>query len=335
MHSIFDSGALGPILESRYDIGKITSCVLYRSYANDVFLITTGDGPRYYLKVYRRDWRNRSDVAWELRIQHHLLESGVSVATPVAQKDGSSILVLNAPEGKRAVVLYAEASGHKPTRPFTEELYGVFGQAAGRLHAALDTIPDVSGRGPDDVETLVLTPGRLLRERFEGLPSVQVSIDSVEKRLSAEIHERMPALDWGICHGDLTLDSFTIDDSGSITFFDFDLAALSWRARDPCGVYAASRLVPHARDFWSAFLAGYRSVRPFGEADEQAVPLMYAAYQFWDLGHHVSRWNAWSGQWRVTPALIAARLEETQRWIDTELPRAASTQGPALVGDPE
>jgi Ser/Thr protein kinase RdoA (MazF antagonist) len=319
IHSTFDPVALVPALEARYDLGEITDCVLYRRYANDVFRITTADRGAYYLKVHRKDWRSTSDVAWGLKIQGHLLTHGVPVARPVKRRDGSALTVLNAPEGERAAVLYAQAPGLKPQRPFSAELYTTFGRSAARLHTALDTLPDTSGRPPDGIETLVLCPGRVLRTLLDAVPDDRHAIDAIVIRLAREIDQRVSVLDWGICHGDLTLDNFTITEDGAITFYDFDLATLSWRARDPCGVYAASRLLPHAQDFWAAFLAGYRAVRRFSAEDERAVPLMYAAHQFWDLGHEVSRWSRWSGQWRVSQETITARLNEIQHWIDTEL----------------
>ncbi len=144
-------------------------------------------------------------------------------------------------------------------------------------------------------------------------------VNRIVDHLSTELDRLCPALDWGVCHGDLTLDNFTITESERITFIDFDLASTSWRARDLSGVYAFSRLDPEAGNFWEAFLGGYRTVRPFGVTDERSVPLMHAVNQLWDLGHELSRWSAWSGEWRVSPAAIRLRLEEIQRWIETEL----------------
>lgn len=319
IHSTFDPAALVPVLDARYDLGEITDCVLYRSYANDVFRVTTADRGEYYLKVHRRDWRSAPDVAWGLRVQGHLLTHGVSVARPIERRDGSTLTVLHAPEGERAAVLYAQAPGAKPQRPLSAELYTTFGQAAARLHTALDTLPDTSGRPPDDVETLVLSPGRILRTLFDPASDGRHQIDATVQHLAREIDRRASGLDRGICHGDLTLDNLTVTEDGAITFYDFDLAALSWRVRDPCGVFAYSRQVPEARDFWAAFLTGYRAVREFRDEDERATPLMYAVQQFWDLGHEVSRWSHWSGQWRVSPAFVTSRLEEIQDWIDAEL----------------
>lgn len=319
IHSIFDPAALVPVLEARYPIGRIDRCVLERSYANDVFQLDAAGGGRYYLKVHRSDWRTQADVDWDLGIQRHLLTNGVAVARPVAAKDGLALTELEAPEGVRAAVLYAEAPGRKPERPFTADLYERFGCAAAGMHATFDTMPETPGRAPGDLEALVLRPGQLLQERTDGLVGVPAMIDRIVDRLAEGIRCRAPALDWGICHGDLTLDNFAITATGEITFFDFDLAAPSWRARDPCGVYAYSRQAAEARDFWDAFLAGYRQVRPFSDNDEHAVPLMYAVNQFWDLGHEVSRWSRWSGLWRVTPEIISIRLMEIQLWIDAEV----------------
>lgn len=293
--------------------------MLERSYVNDVFRLTAMSGAQYYLKIYRRDWRSPSDVAWEIRIQEHLILGGVSIARPITRRDGSYMTELNAPEGERAAVLYAQAPGSKPRYPFTTELYARFGHASGELHEGLDTAVDTSGRLADDLEALVTAPGRALRALFGAGTDERHAIDAIVGRLAEEISQQSPALDWGLCLGDLTLDNITVAQDGSITFFDFDLAALSWRARDPCGVYAYSRKDPEACDFWDAFLAGYRMVRPFSEADERAVPLMYAAQQFWDLGHEVSRWSQWSGRWRVSPETVTARLAAIQRWIDAEM----------------
>lgn len=318
-HSLFDPIALARMLESRYAIGRIARCVLERSYANDVFRVDAAGRERYYLKVHRSDWRTPSDVDWDLGIQRHLLSSGVAVARPVAANDGSALTVLEAPEGRRAAVLYADAPGRKPERPFTADLYERFGRATAKLHAALDTLPDPSGRAPDDIEALVLRPGRLLRERSGGRVDASATIGRIVEHLAEGLRSCAPTLDWGICHGDLTLDNFTITSTGEITFFDFDLAAPSWRARDPCGAYAYSRQSAEAREFWPAFLSGYRQVRRFSDADERAVPLMYAVNQLWDLGHEIACWSAWSGEWRVTPEVIRARLVEIERWIDAEL----------------
>lgn len=73
-----------------------------------------------------------------------------------------------------------------------------------------------------------------------------------------------PALDWGVCHMDLTLDN--VHRSGDkLTVFDLDSAGESWRAVEPWGVKKFSE------DYFQAWLKGYRSVREFNEDNEKAV----------------------------------------------------------------
>ncbi|HEV2066336.1 MAG TPA: hypothetical protein VGR08_05835 [Thermomicrobiales bacterium] len=101
VHSVFAADALVQVLQERYDIAQVGDCALERSYVNDVFRLTTAAGALYYLKVYRRDWRSLADVAWELRLQEHLLTSAVSIARPIPRRNGSRMTVLDAPEGER------------------------------------------------------------------------------------------------------------------------------------------------------------------------------------------------------------------------------------------
>jgi Ser/Thr protein kinase RdoA (MazF antagonist) len=50
-----------------------------------------------------------------------------------------------------------------------------------------------------------------------------------------------------------------------LTVFDFDSAGTCWRALEPWGVLRSSAA------YFQAWLAGYRTVRPFSSADETAV----------------------------------------------------------------
>lgn len=73
-----------------------------------------------------------------------------------------------------------------------------------------------------------------------------------------------PALDRGICHMDLTLDNVHRH-GDKITVFDFDSAGACWRSIEPHGVLRSSK------EYFEAWLDGYRSVRPFNQHDEKAV----------------------------------------------------------------
>jgi Ser/Thr protein kinase RdoA (MazF antagonist) len=71
---------------------------------------------------------------------------------------------------------------------------------------------------------------------------------------------------FGLIHGDFELDNIAWAD-GVPTVYDFDEAERSWYSAD---VAFALREVAHRADVVTAFVAGYRSVRPL---DERSLPL--------------------------------------------------------------
>jgi Ser/Thr protein kinase RdoA (MazF antagonist) len=127
--------------------------------------------------------------------------------------------------------------------------------------------------------------------------------------LGERLKERLarPGLDRGICHMDLTLDNVHLADD--LTVFDFDSAGMCWRAVEPWGVLKLSATYFHA------WLAGYRTVRPFGAVDEQAVAAFAIVADFrvvaWKLGVAASS--------RGVPLLGVADLPAiVDGWLDWE-----------------
>ena len=107
-----------------------------------------------------------------------------------------------------------------------------------------------------------------------------------------------PRLDWGVCHLDLTLDNVHLTPDGVLTAFDLDSAGECWRAVEPAGVLRFSK------EYFDAWLDGYRSVRRFPAADEAAVAAFGIVSEFrgvvWKLGAAESS--------RGTPLLGPAQL---------------------------
>jgi Ser/Thr protein kinase RdoA (MazF antagonist) len=83
--------------------------------------------------------------------------------------------------------------------------------------------------------------------------------------LGERLKERLaqPGLDRGICHMDLTLDNVHLAE---------DLTVFPSTAREAAGErWNRGVLLRLSRSYFEAWLAGYRTVRHFGTADEQAV----------------------------------------------------------------
>jgi len=225
--------------------------------ANDVIEVKTPDG-HFALKMYNIASRQAKDVQWELDLTLHLLKNGVPVAKPVAGKDGYlHNFVIDGQD--RATVLFEWAPGEKPKAEHST--YILLGRAAALIHSAADTFTSNLPRESYDVATLI-------DEQLKRMENAL--IESGQWQRVFDLSERLrkiianPALDYGICHMDLTLDNVRRR-GDSLTIFDFDSAGESWRALEPYGVLKFSE------DYFRDWLEGYRSIRPFSQDDEKAV----------------------------------------------------------------
>lgn len=268
---------------------------------NDIVSVTTPTG-RFALKLYNPQSRAVADVQWELDLINHLIKNGAPVVQPIPGKHGYvENFVLDGQD--RAAALFKWAQGEKP-KP-AEDTYKLLGKAAGHIHLAADTFTSSLSRESYDIETLIDDPLRRMEKHLIAAGKWQQIFDMGE-RLKQTVAN--PALDWGICHMDLTLDN-AHRDGDTITVFDFDSAAKSWRALEPHKVLRLSK------EYFAAWLDGYRSVRSFKQLDEDAVAAFGVIGDLrvvaWDLG--VARSS------RGTPKLGVSDLTIiTDGWLDWE-----------------
>lgn len=316
-YSLPSADALLEEVARAYASARPTSCALYRSWANDVYRIATAEGD-YFLKVYRADWRSWSEVAYEVELLAHLDARGVAVATAIARRDGQPIGTLRAPEGERRYVLFAAAEGAKPRRPFDEGLYHRFGRATARLHRASNDFTSGHARVPLDLGSLIDRPLEAIRPRLARRPDDWTYLSGLAARVRARLGVLAGrGLDWGPCHGDLSLDNVHITPDGRFTFFDFDSGGPGWRACDPYGVLQYATL--DRNGFWDAFLTGYREIRPFDGADLAAVPFFVVAQTVWGMGLESGIWAKWSGLWSADDAYFDRELAALRRWDAEQL----------------
>jgi Ser/Thr protein kinase RdoA (MazF antagonist) len=297
---IADEAGLVRQLASRYDLGDVELTQIETS-VNDLAVVTCREG-QFALKVYHRK-RTAEAVRWETDLLRHLYAGGAAVVQPVLGAD-ADLQFLTLDEETRAAVLFTWAPGHKPAPSY--RTYLSLGEAAARIHLAAEGFP-----------------GSPARERFDSTVLVDEQLDRMKPLLlrasvwgtATALGERLKSildnatLDWGICHMDLTLDNVHQAENGALTVFDFDSAGESWRALEPWGVM---RLSPAYLDAW---LAGYRTVRPFSQSDETGVAafgiigdLRVAA---WKLGVATSSRGVPLMQVRDLPALVDS-------WLDWE-----------------
>jgi Ser/Thr protein kinase RdoA (MazF antagonist) len=239
---------------------------------NDVVAVTAAEGD-FALKLYHRN-RTREAVEWEVNLLIHLHSGGAPVVQPIFGKDGY-LEHFELDGRQRIAVLFGWAPGSKPVPG--DKTYGLLGEAAGRIHRAADGFPPSSTREDFDAATLIDDQLRRMRDLLEHAGRWR-SASALGERMKERLAPT--ALDRGICHMDLTLDNVHLAEQ--LTVFDFDSAGLCWRAIEPWGVL---RLSPA---YFAAWVAGYRRIRAFGPADEQAVAAFGIIGDFrvvaWKLG---------------------------------------------------
>lgn len=267
---------------------------------NDVIEVTTPRG-HYALKLYNIASRKAKDVQWELDLTLHLINNGVPVARPVAGEGGYlHNFVIDGED--RATVLFEWAAGEKPKA--AQVTYVLLGRAAARIHKAADTFRSDLPRKKYDAATLIDEQLERMEQPLRENGQWQRVFDLTE-RLRRIITN--PALDYGICHMDLTLDNVHLK-GGNLIVFDFDSSGESWRAIEPWGVKKLSE------DYFRAWLEGYRSVREFSRDDENAVAAFGIVGDIrnvvWKLGFARSS----RGQPLLQPEELPKVVDEWLKW---------------------
>jgi Ser/Thr protein kinase RdoA (MazF antagonist) len=253
----FEIGQVATQLREVYSLPD-PKCKNLNTLANYAIEVTSPNG-RFALKIYNPASRTAEEVQWEIDLTLHLISGGAPVAKPVAGADGEYLQTFVVDDQQLNAVLFAWADGEKPKPELGT--YTLIGRAAAQIHAAADSFTSTLSRETYDAHELIDDQLRRMKVPLEESGQWQRVFDLAE-RMRQIITK--PGLDYGIIHNDLTLDNVHLDGK-SLTVFDLDSAAESWRAAEPWGVLMASD------DRFKAWLDGYRSTRAFSQDDEKAV----------------------------------------------------------------
>jgi Ser/Thr protein kinase RdoA (MazF antagonist) len=315
VHTVLSSDALVSRVVARYDLGAVAWCRLHNRGMTDTYLVETASG-RYVLRVYRAGWRTDADVHYELDALLHLHRAGVPVSHPLADRDGAFMHGVQAPEGRRQVVLFTYApgvpNGELPRGPRSDYPY-LYGRGVATIHAATDGFTSPHPRVALDLAELIDRPMESIRPLVEHRTEDWQYLVGLSRALH-ERAERLPlaALETGFCHGDFHGGNCHVD-GDVLTFFDFDCCGPGWRAYD-LAVCLWSNVVrgkPRtAARRWREFLRGYREVRPLARANLEALPLFVAARHLWIMGLHAA-----SGRYRGYSKLGAGYFKRETHFL--------------------
>jgi Ser/Thr protein kinase RdoA (MazF antagonist) len=313
VYSILSAEALLHRIAEAYSIGATVSCQLLRPGSNDTYLVTTRDD-RFIARVYGEQWRSLSEIHYEIDLLRHLAARGTSVSLPIAADDGLLARPLRAPEGTRYLVLFTCAAGKALDWTEQQHCYQA-GRVAAALHTASDDFESPHARFQLDLEYLVDEPLAALQPFLAHRPADWSYVEAFAARVRGRASDAIEGgLDWGVCHGDLGNRNIHVDDGGSLTVIDFDLAAPGPRAYD---FVAAQWLASYEKNtpLFEVFLRGYTEERPLAERDLAAVPIFHGISRLWTIGLDARNARRW-GTLPMSDFYLDTYLRSLREWED-------------------
>lgn len=310
VHTTLSAAAAAELALEFFDIRHPEHVRLVKRGLNDVYAVD-----RLFLRVSRADRRSMAEVQAEACVLDELKRGGAAVAVALRGRDGRFCQRLSAPEGDRAVLLFAGAPGVVAEHSAHDA--HALGVALGSVHAAQCRFFQSSQVRRLDLSLFVERVVPLVLSQLSSLPDAAAALRKVSEGLRARILAYGDGLSVGFCHGDCHPHNATID-QGRATLFDFDEGGIGWLAYD-LAVYLSTcrRLAPGwAPYLWSRFFEGYRSQHALRPADIEALETMVLLRRLWGLGISAEGAAVWGDQLFRTPAIahdIRALTEEFER----------------------
>ncbi|MBC8229656.1 phosphotransferase [bacterium] len=323
-NSTLSAEALVPWVLKKYDLPKPISCEFFRKGICDTYIIKTAQADRF-LKIYMHGRRTRLDVTEEVRLLNYLSKNRVSVAKPIARKDGSYVNQLMAPEGVRYAVLFEAAEGVEEDND--ENRIKAYGEMVARFHQCSDRMRGPYRRKHLDMKHLVdnnlaaISP--LMAHRPADFKLIENVGDECKRRISDLLPTSKP--EYGICHGDLHGGDVRYGEDNTPVLFDFDSSGCGWRALD-IGVFLATSqwmdISGEAEDRrqgrLATFLRGYSSHRKLSENELSAIQLAPPIHHIFLMGHVLRYTAIYEGEHWANNQFIDWHMNWFRYWAEKD-----------------
>ncbi|SKA00856.1 phosphotransferase enzyme family protein [Sediminibacterium ginsengisoli] len=291
-YSTLCPAALAELISEKYAIENVQCKLLVRG-VGDTYLAEAAES-RFILRVYRSTHRNLQQIKEETELLLVLKQAGISVSYPIADESGRIIRELEAAEGIRYAVLFSYAPGQTVKALNPQQLYN-FGYEMARFHKVSEGM-GTDSRWHFDTATTLSRPLELLKTVLADEPEtynwlLKVAKKAAEKLSNADTN----AFAKGYCHFDFLPKNVHFE-GDAVTFFDFDFMGDGWLVNDIMSFWQhlaldayTGRTTPEAaRNDYSTFLEGYRTVRTISEAELGMVPYLTPGFWLFYMGFHTT-----------------------------------------------
>ncbi len=326
-HTTAATTSIARWVEQHYGI-QVGQCHLIRRGLNDNYALRCADGKRYVVRLYSIRPRGDFNVTFEVSLLAHLDAHGVGVAAPVLTPNSCTHVLLQFPEGLRAMALFLHAEG---TIPDSLEDFELTGSMLAHIHRVAHDYAGPPSRYTLNGHHLV---GKTL-EYLGVYPDLGTELLATYQQLAGQLLDELGNVEGEltrvVCHGDthgfnnhVDTDAagarravfFDFDDAGP-GFLAYDLSVLPWSYLFRKGLSEPDALL---LDRWAHYLRGYRSGGgEVSKADIAALPMFVQLRQLWNMGEGVGRLHHW-GTSMVPADWLKKQVDVFAAWKGLDLP---------------
>ena len=286
---------LAKLLQERYNLDIQTSCKLFRTGMNHLYLVADG-GARYVLRIYTFNWRSKLDVSEELRLLRYLQNRDIPVSYPIADRNGEYIQELSALEGVRYGVLLSYAEGKKVPKFKAEISYNI-GMTMARIHKLTENF-QVS-RVAYDSKSLLEDSLKRTQSFFPSALKEMKFVASLTEYLIREYGKvNLKEVRTGAVHLDMWFDNMHFGEDNKITIFDFDFCGNGWLCLDIAyfifQLYNTNLDEAEFKQKAESFLSGYESIQKISDEERRIIPVVGLCVFLFYLGIQCDRFDTWS-----------------------------------------
>ena len=258
-YSSLSTTVLLEFLIDNYSISAAAGITFLKRGFNDTYLIKTSTA-KYILRVYKHNWRSKESIETEIKLLDLLKENGMSVSYSISDKQSQFIHTINAPEGKRYLVLFSFAEGQQ-VRKLSIAQAALLGKETGKIHVLTQNKNLGETAHNYDIEVQFEKTLSTLKSILKDYPEEYAYVLKLKNDFMSVFSSiDQGALASGICHGDLQAENFHLTGTDKFTFFDFDFFGKGYLVYD-IGVFMWYDHKNKPKEIIDSFLNGYTSQR--------------------------------------------------------------------------
>jgi len=284
-YSTIDSDELMSKIVPTYEIEKPNRCQFWERGANDTYKIFCTD-TNYFLRVYRTNAFPREANEFEAELLNYLHLQGFPVAYPIAKKSGGFISEVCVSEGIRYILVTALAEGVEPDYQILDHCRLVGGSLA-QMHLSSAEFKTTYRRQELNLQWLLEDSLTTIQAYLSHLPDKFTIVDAVGHKVRDAVESvGEELLEFGICHGDFHGGNLHLC-GNKVTQFDFEECAFIFRIYDLATFKWGECRGEQGHARWSAFVDGYKAIKPISEKDIALVDLFVVLREFAETAYGI------------------------------------------------